>query len=376
LQSPLQSSAWVHVRALVYLGLLAMPGVVQASDCAGPYHEALTGIRDRKAQQLSEVPRLVRTADASLPGRWLFSAGLVAQSRPHVRERGKNRFCAEPMRRRGRAHCVRREPQERRAQHGLSEPTAEELRVVRFVDDFVRARGAAPEFAKRGRHNWLVNRITTDLKAYISQPRHPFLCSGAKDMLDYFVGEMKALRRRIDDVAANHNAALDLARARIAMLQDLTRDAASGNADLVGQSPGQGATASEHATSSAHLPAPARLPALGEGATEHKSASIYVPLVGELFRLIGAHEPPATPAPDDPEFSLHQRLEQAGKALDSVGHRLSREVREAALAALRMVEAGVYAEMLHARYRALEEAIFGTIAEVREAHAKNCTCAD
>jgi hypothetical protein len=46
------------------------------------------------------------------------------------------------------------------------------------------------------------------------------------------------------------------------------------------------------------------------------------------------------------------------------------------VAAFRVIEGGVYAEILLGRYRELEVALLAMIEQIREAHKTSCTCAD
>jgi hypothetical protein len=73
-----------------------------------------------------------------------------------------------------------------------------------------------PERGKNGWPTWVTQRVWGELKAYVDQPAHPALCSGAVEALDFYAGRLAGFRTHMRAVAGLHAKARELVRARVA----------------------------------------------------------------------------------------------------------------------------------------------------------------
>jgi hypothetical protein len=207
--------------ALVGLALVATPTRVVAqagTTCSAAYHAALGELYGKRGDDLGRAVAALRAPDAVLPGRWLYSQALfpgTKKNRPVVVERP----CAERAKVAGRMRCLRYEdgpaPEVPAELTITPNPNAEELRVLKALNDLVEARGGVPEVGGNGRYSWLAQRAASDLKLYISQPMHPALCSGGTDFAEFYANTLKPLQKRIDDVGEISKKARALAVARV-----------------------------------------------------------------------------------------------------------------------------------------------------------------
>jgi hypothetical protein len=338
---------------------LTVPAAPAAADrCADGYHDALQKVRDGRGSGLGPTNRSLRAADPDMSGTWLYAAQLFPR-------KGKNapkpeRVCAEEVKKGGRARCSRWE--EKPLDFGptiATLPTDDEIVVFKFLDEYVRAKGAPSEFGANGRYNWLVARVIGDLRGYITQLPNPALCAGGPDLMDFYANELKTMRRRTEEVQEIDENARDFAVRRIEQAELLVKEGARTTPPIVGGPAIAG-------TPAAMTPVPRQ-------SMQNTSPSPrYEDLIHRVMQLVLSRDQVALVMS---EISLVASLRQARMQLESdTAKEAALELREGVMVALRAIEAGVYATALQARYASIEASVHGTIGDVREAHAAQCTC--
>jgi hypothetical protein len=164
-------------------------------------------------------------------------------------------------------------------------------------------------------------------------------------MLDYFALATKTLEGQIALAGEAAEVGRDLARRRVAALH-LTIKSADPRATSRHVTPATAPdTASEQLSGLVHEVAALVLDPAGARAV----AAVKAPLPA-LVRLADALRTPPARA-------------------------LSEPAREAMTAALAVLEAAAYAELGHARYRAVDGTLFAGMSAIRQAHAGACICA-
>jgi hypothetical protein len=228
-------------------------------------------------------------------------------------------------------------------------PAAVELASLRMLNDFVVAKTAIPEIGNNGRYNWMVARVAGDLKTYVSQAAHPALCTGAPQMLDFYQGEFQPLVKRIGDIGDLSRTVRGQVAARLEDLAKLTP-----GAEVLGVDTGYAGL----------ILALSRqvVPADKSGAVANATDGLKRLEMAKAALLDVANAATSEPAGEQPAPQQEPVVEPA--------------VRDAIYAALRMIEAGLYADVFVEKYRVLEASILGTSRSIRGAHTKTCTCAD
>lgn len=350
---PLWEDTTLQLPALTPLAQITPPGGGQAAAgeaplaaCAARYHKALSEIRDGFARRVSVAHRFVHDADPELPGRWLFS-GLSAFAMPTTVAGWSedNKSCVAPVSRRARCRRVVEDVPRSPDRLANPQPTAEELRVLRSLAEFVKMRGAVRDRGKDRRPTWETQRVARELDAYLGQPAHPALCSGAIEVLDFYVGHLTGFRKYMKTIADLDAKARELARTRVAAAN---------------------AAASPSPTAAVGPSAPV-LP-IGTAVSSYP----------EMILEAGAGLLPVEQiTPIAAETTALAMLTRAAEAMSLEAIREQPPLqRDMVAAAFRVLEGGVYAEILLGRYRSLEGALLGMVEQIREAHTKSCTCAD
>ena len=261
----------------------------------------------------------------------------------------------EEVKKGGRVRCSRWEEKPLESGPAIATlPTDDEMVAFKFLDEYVRAKGAPAEFGANGRYNWLVARVIGDLRGYIAQIPNPALCAGGPDLMDFYANELKSMRRRTEEVQEIDENTRDFALRRIEQAELLVRDGARTTPPAV------------TGTAAAMTPVPRQF------APNASPSPRYEDLVQRATQLVLSKNQVALIMS---ESSLVASLRQARTQLDSdTAKEAALELREGVMVALRAIEAGVYATALQARYTSIEESVHGTIADVRDAHATHCTC--
>ena len=330
--------------------------VAQAgATCSVAYHAALGELHAKRGENLGRAVAALRAPDAVLPGRWLYSQALfpgAKKNRPVAVERP----CAERVKVTGRMRCLRYEdaaaPEVPSELTVMPNPHAEELRVLKALNDLVEARGGVPEVGGNGRYSWLAQRAASDLKLYISQPMHPALCSGGTDFAEFYANTLKPLQKRIDDVGELSKKARALAIARV---NDANTAEAAALSETAKDAPKPAITIAV----SADAPFPA--------------------LVTDAIRSV---VPAAALAEVAAETTALAALRRAKTALIAAQVEAQggedQKARDRVLAAgraVRMLEAAAYGEVYVERYKKFTADVLGTPQAIKAVHARACTCA-
>ena len=323
----------------------------ETAKCGFAFHTSLERLRGGDVRQLSDIDRLARQQDPALSGRWLYwtktSKGAAAPK--------PERVCAQNVTRNGRARCTEWETKPVdpvKLALFASAPTADELTVLRALDAFVGEKGATLEFGSNGRQHATLQRVAVELQAYTSQPRHPALCNGVPEMMEFKAGKLEGLKKRIDDVGAI------AAKARTQELKRVT------------------AARELRATD-------AKLTAGGEPATAPTPGPVLPPLPADMAAtaLVVAALEGTVPADKIAQLrSESSALRALQRARDLVAPDATPDmtpaVRTSITSALRMIEAASYAEVQVARVQRFDRLFLGLISQIREAHRATCTCGD
>ncbi|MGD9827392.1 MAG: hypothetical protein AB7E70_09415 [Hyphomicrobiaceae bacterium] len=369
----------------------------KTADCSGDFHRSLVSIRDGKAAGMRPSLLTAKEGDRALPGRWLFW-----ESNPRARLRSRaaardGRPCEQWRGSGRRKRCVRwgeaPDPALKTADHGV--PTKEEIALLAFLDGFVRSRGSIEDFGKRGRHAWITMRVSTDIRTFLTQGQHPALCTGAPEMLDYFEKRMGAFRTRGEAVASETAKAPALADLRIRLAYDVRKATPAPAVPSVApaREPAKPADPSVPTSKAPEKPsstmiitgstprpatttpaAPAQPPAfsLAEPATPPRADA---PLVQKIAYVAGLFSPSEKARAVADAASPFAALAEAKALLGGAWVKdVPKPIVQSSLAALRTLEAQAYAELFGREYKAVSVSFFGSIADIRAAHAKSCRC--
>jgi hypothetical protein len=364
------------------------PALAQAPATPGPrcsavYHEALDSVRTGRSPVLLNLHKALRTPNPDLPGRWLFAAQVFGKPKPAPKP---ERVCAEMKDLKGgKQKCVRFEMKQPEAPPPeiviKGQPSADDLRLLRLTHDFVMAKGALPDVGNNGKYNFLVQRIAQDVRLYVGQSPHPALCAGSGELTSFYSDQLGPVKRRMDDITLAAKQLKEAAARR-------TREVALTEMRLYDKAIASALTAAETAAKLAasqpvETPAAAPTPPPPLPSKPADAAAVADYLITSTLSLIGEAVRPLLKAEAATEVAAEgPPLKALGKAqaavLDPTRARdgVPAEVRDAALTALRMIEAHTYGELHVERYLQLDVVLFGALKEVRAAQAKSCTCAD
>jgi hypothetical protein len=264
-----------------------------------------------------------------------------------------------------------------------SAPAPEDLRLLRSVNDLVEGKGSLPDLGPNGRHVGTIQRLTGEMRGYLGQGSHPALCTGVPDMLDFYKAQWSPLDRRADDLAglarqirsASHARTRDIAVAELRTFErtlgDLARQSGSALARFT-KAVADGQTESLPAIAPLSFPNRPAEPAaitdiglLGLPSLIREAARPLLPADALGAALIG-------PTPMAILTQVRARFLDPETKREPVAD----EVADTAIAALRLIEASVYADKLSARLKEADEAVAGTLAKVRAIHQGACTCQD
>jgi hypothetical protein len=336
----------------------------ETARCSFAYHAALSSIHDRDLKPLVAFDQMARVTDPSVPGRWTY----WVKTGKGVKAPPPERVCAETATRAGRERCVRWETKPADptlAQFNAISPTADELTVLRALDAFVVDKGAALEFGPNGRQYATLQRVAAEIGSYGAQARHPALCNGVTEMMEFKFTKLVGLRKRFDDVAAVAAKALAMANKRVTAAREQRDVDARATAAVASSKPSDGdatATAAESPPSQ-----PAKTPLLPMPPQADPMALIIALVDGILS--------PEQVAELKKQPSMPLMLTQTRELLTREPRpELTTAGRGAIGAALRMIEAAGYGRLQVARMQTFDRLFFGSINRILEAEKANCTC--
>ena len=337
----------------------------EAGKCSFAYHEVLARIANGPAKRLAGFESEARLAEPGLTGKWLYWLKTGKGAKTPTSEQ----ICVEPSTKGGRQRCLRWETKPIDAALVGAPPSADELAVLRSLDGFVTDKGAALEFGSNGRQFVTLQRVAGEIVNYSMQLRHPALCNGVPEMMEFHTNNLAGVKKRADDVSALAARAMALARKRVmAAREQRMAWAKAFNAALATSQAPPAAAEGEAAPKALAALAPVPVPSLGPVTTDADPAKlVLLALEGILTteQLKGL----------EAETGAIRRLQLAREQISAEAlPAASPATRAAAGAALRMVEAAAYGELQEARLKQFQGIFFGTIDQIREAHRVNCTC--
>ena len=316
-------------------------------------------MRDGAAKEIGNLDRLARQTEPGLTGRWLFwsKTGKGASKPPQ-----SERVCAQSVTKSGRERCIEWETKPVDAVKlalFAAQPSAEELSVLRALDAFVTDKGAALEFGSNGRQHATLQRVAVELEAYSMQPKHPALCNGVPEMLEFKVSKLDGVKKRIDDVGKIATKARNLARQRVIATRELR-----GVEEIAAAQPKPADASSGVPTLPRSVPSPvAQIPAV-------------IDQTGLLATLLDGVVPADKLSELRQEPTIWRSLQRARDLMaPEATPALSPGLRASTVAALRMIEAASFGDLQVARVQRFDRLFFGTISQIRDAHRATCTCA-
>lgn len=383
-----QQVGWRNAVLATLVAISAIPAHAQApARCSEAYATVLSELNTAKGGQIAGAVAAMTAADPVLPGRWIYSQTLLGKpKRLALLPLDDTRTCLEPVKIAGRVRCRRFGDPAAPAQPDLPAeleitppPNAAEMRVLKAIADLVESQGAVPDVGPNGRHRWLAERASSDLRLYVSQPAHPGLCAGAKEVVEFYATSLQPLQKRAADVAELVRTARKLSVERMAAIPAVASPAAPA-AGAPGIAP----------------PAPAAAPAAA-GPTTPGEVTQPVPPPPPAAPNIDANEPlvalvadavRSVLSPEDLAAVLNERTGLAAlqrakipliKAQVSAHATNDTPTTDRILAvgrAVRVLEAVAYAEVYRDRYAKFSDSVLSLPAAIQSGYAKSCTCGD
>lgn len=310
------------------------------TDCAGDYYAHIVRVRKGSGSSIADAMEAARKRDATRPGHWLFPPSAVS-----ARKGGK---CLKSVRRwnrrRGRYVYICTQYEKRETDITITSVPFEK-RVYNFASRFVRSRAVDRELAPTRDSGWATTRISKNLQGFLSQEKHPAICTGSLEYFDYFGKRMQGFLQRaktFDDMAAKSYA---LALLRTVEAVEVSKTDSGGH-------PGWGASP--------------LLPAAGQTEISLKQMTeILAQMTGDPGTADQAESAAGT-------FAALQTIAQ--KMKETPGDVQSDVTRKAMKTALGAVEAADYIGTVATHYADLRHALAGSIADLRKAHAASCNC--
>jgi hypothetical protein len=370
---------------------------------------ALDDISARRGDALTSIVANLRAPEPGMTGRWLYARNLFEKAK---RRPTQQRVCVErTTTRSGASRCARYESRPIAATEEIqiaAAPSADEAKDLRALAPVVEAKGAVPDAATNGRYGLLVQRLAQDVRLYLGQGPHPALCSGGAEITEFLLAQYAPLKKREDELTdrarrtraaaiartravglaetAAYNAAIAEAEAarRAARAEAARRDVAK--AETEGREVASPAPAD--ATAVAAPPKPPQATIAAEAALpqlltepppvrslEDLAARSIPALVLEATRPL---LPPAAiteiAGASNPISSLARARSAIIAAQTNGSLNAPKPVRDAAVEALRALEAAAYADLAKSRYAPLDATIRATLTEIATTHARTCTC--
>ena len=164
----------------------------EAGKCSFAYHEVLSRIANGPAKRLAGFESEARLTEPGLTGKWLYWLKTGKGAKIPTSEQ----ICVEPSTKSGRQRCLRWETKPIDAVLVGAPPSADELAVLRSLDGFVTDKGAALEFGSNGRQFVTLQRVAGEIVNYSAQPRHPALCNGVPEMMEFHTNNLAGVKKQ------------------------------------------------------------------------------------------------------------------------------------------------------------------------------------
>ena len=306
----------------------------QLSDCAGDYYAELQKIMlDKRPRMLGTLDAVIET-DPLIPAAWIFPPAKIAAAPVCKSKKGKKSSGCEAA-----------------SQTAVAK---DEGQILAIANQVLHDKGALAAYQrKRDPLRQVSFTLLNGLRNYMEQAAHPALCSGVASMVDYYTVHTPLLRSTIADARQVRVTAEALAASKIAELVRIAPSSASSQPQTSGTGLGLVTVA-----------------AAAEGpAVAGSHAATQVDLVGKsILRPADL----AMVAGDKDAIAKLQRLRGLFDGEATAG--LSPGQRSAAIAALGMIEAGLYLDAAAQKYNRIDETIYGTMSAIKDAHDKTCVC--
>lgn len=312
-----------------------------AADCAADFFNGITAIRDRNSKAISTALKAARTRDKKRPGRWLFQPG--------VSKTVKRRVCArwvknwKPFQGKYERTCTRYKTVRRTISTRSNLPKSEAA-IFRFTNRFVSSRAIDRQLSVKQNEGWVSQRVATDLRGYLKQAKHPAICTGTPQMIEYFSTKMDAVRIRGKKISDRAEEALTMALEKTRAAHELAKPNPDSAADT-----GAETLTSQNTTTSAGLN----------------------DLTQQIAALTNDTELVAAVQESDTVFDA---LKVIKKSLKSAAKDLDAATKKAIRRALSAIEAADYLTVVSGHYKALDETILGSMSSIQKAHESSCVC--
>jgi hypothetical protein len=335
------------------------------SDCAADFHAAVQDIRGRQTPIMSTALDNALAEVAGLSGRWMYgppdmqatAAGSAANTPKCLQWAAtsdsitgeKKRTCKKykgPVATDGAGTAV-----------DTSETTDAEM--IKLADTFVRSKLRLKAFEKKRALRYQVFDLLTSMRHFLDQPSHPFICAGTPNMLEYYTNNTQTLAKALDRINRAAERANAAAAERVA--------AATGM-----ESAALALVSTAHANE-------------GDGRLRAAIGRLaqYILVPGDAVSVAGTTEPLLAFQKLDEFMSVQPTISPTSDTA-SGGQAPAEQVmpldpqllarREASREALSTLEVAVVLDAARRRFRQFDDATYGTIAAVRAAHKKACTC--
>ena len=303
------------------------------ADCAGDYYAELQNIIETRRARMTPTLEAMFASSPDLPAKWMFTA--QSTSPLLICKGGKGKKSAACT---GLAAA--------KATNKQAQPAAwDEPRVLQLASDILASKGALPGFQKRAQPlRQVSNTLLTGLRVYMEQDAHPALCTGVDAMVSYYRDNTPFLRTALASGREALPAAQQLAMAKVAGLVG-TPAAANGGSGVI---------------------------STAQAAEPVVSGYVATDLVDRIAKAILN----ATDASETAGIKeLPAKLEHMRALLDGATTAdLAADKRSSAVGALRLIEASLYIATAAKKYADLDDAIYGTMSAIADAHKAKCVC--
>jgi hypothetical protein len=332
------------------------------SDCAADFYAAVQEIRGRQTPIMSTAIENAMAEVAGLSGRWMYGPPDRVAPTASVDTRKCVQWAASQDSITGeKKRTCKKYKGPALADTANDAGEATDAEALKFAETFIRSKLRIKAFEKKRALRFQVSDLMNSMRFFLEQPSHPFICIGTPKMLEYYTSNTQTFAKALERI----NRAAD--RANVAAAERVAATTGTATAALT---PTLLSTA--HASE-----ADGRLRA----AIERLAQYVLVP--GDAQSVAGTTEPMLAFQKLD-EFMTVQPTISPTSDTASGGEAPADQImpldpqllarREASREALSMLEVAVVLDAARRRFRQFEEATYGTIAAVRAAHKKACTC--
>ena len=287
------------------------------ADCAGEYYGELQKIITTRRDHMTPMLEAAFAPATELPNRWIFSAKSTSPLLICKGARGKKV-----------AACAGAAFAKPTADKQADKAQWDEPRVLQLASEILASKGTLPGFQKRTQPLRQASyTLLNGLRVYMEQEAHPALCSGVDAMVGYYQDHTPFLRHALASGKDALPAAQQLATAKVAELTGAPAAPGYSGADLADRV--------------------AKVVLTATDASETANIKDLAPKLEHMRALLDGASSATDPATDK---------------------------RDAAISALRLIEANLYLAVAAKKYADLDDAIYGTMSAITDAHKAKCVC--